>query len=204
MSRFGLRVPVWTETSVAGVYGRDRVEGVLVRGPGGTERSVAVDTVVFTGDFIPDSELARLAGVSIDPGTRGPACAADGVTTAPGIFAAGNVVHPAETADVAARRAWSVGRAAAAWLRDGADAGAWGGTAPVRVSDPLHWVVPEQDGSRPRRGRAGPDQVTGLPGPSPRGRDPGWSAPGLPSAASHDPEPVARPPVRLAGAPASR
>ncbi len=66
-------MPVWTETSVAGVYGRERVEGVRVRGPGGGERSVAVDTVVFTGDFIPDSELARLAGVSIDPGTRGPA-----------------------------------------------------------------------------------------------------------------------------------
>ena len=64
LGRFGLRVPVWTETSVAGVYGRDRVEGVLVRGPGGDERSVAVDTVVFTGDFIPDSELARLAGLS--------------------------------------------------------------------------------------------------------------------------------------------
>ncbi len=144
LSRFGLRVPVWTETSVAGVYGRDRVEGVLVRGPGGCERSVTVDTVVFTGDFIPDSELARLAGVSIDPGTRGPACTAEGVTTAPRIFAAGNVVHPAEIADVAARRAWSVGQAAAAWLRHGADTGAWGGTAPVRVSDPLHWVVPNR------------------------------------------------------------
>ncbi len=83
LGRFGLRVPVWTETSVAGVFGRDRVESVLVRGPDGVERSVAVDTVVFTGDFIPDSELARLAGLAIDPGTRGPACTAEGVTTSP-------------------------------------------------------------------------------------------------------------------------
>ena len=63
---------------------------------------------------------------------------------APGIFAAGNVVHPAETADVAARRALSVGRAAAAWLRRGGDPTTWlHATVRVRVADPLHWVVPE-------------------------------------------------------------
>ncbi len=142
--RVGLRVPVWTETSVAGVYGSDRVDNVVVRGPGGNERSVTVDTVVFTGDFIPDNELARLAGLTIDPGTRGPACSAGGMTTAPGIFAAGNVVHPAETADVTARRALSVGRAAAAWLRQGGDRTVWSATERVRVADPLHWVVPNR------------------------------------------------------------
>ncbi len=142
--RIGLRVPVWTQTSVAGVYGRDRVDRVLVRGPGGDERSVAVDTVVFTGHFIPDNELARLAGLSIDPGTRGPACAAGGVTSAAGIFAAGNVVHPAETADVAARRALSVGRTAAAWLRRGGDRTVPCTTQRIRVAEPLHWVVPNR------------------------------------------------------------
>ena len=144
VTRRVLKVPVWTQTSVAGVYGRDRVERVLLRRPGGEEREVAVDTVVFTGDFIPDNELARLAGLSIDPGTRGPACAADGLTSTPGIFAAGNVVHPAETADVAARRAQSVGRAAAAWLRHGGDRTTPGATERVRVVDPLHWVVPNR------------------------------------------------------------
>jgi thioredoxin reductase len=142
--RFGLRVPVWNQTSLAGVYGRDSVDAVLVRGPDGDERSVAVDTVVFTGEFIPDNELARLAGLCMDPGTRGPACAAGGVTTAPGIFAAGNIVHPAETADVAASRALSVGRAAAAWLRQGGDRTILGSTERVRVADPLHWVVPNR------------------------------------------------------------
>ncbi len=144
VTRRGLKVPVWTETSVAGVYGRDRVDRVLLRRADGEEREVSVDTVVFTGDFIPDNELARLAGLSIDPGTRGPACAAGGVTTAPGIFAAGNVVHPAETADVAARRALAVGRAAAAWLRQGGDRLTWSATVRVGVADPLQWVVPNR------------------------------------------------------------
>jgi hypothetical protein len=117
---------------------------VLVRGPGGHERSVAVDTVVFSGDFVPDNELARLAGLAIDPGTRGPACAAGGVTTGAGVFAAGNVVHPAETADVAAQRALSVGRAAAEWLHQGEVQTVPNATERVLVAAPLRWVVPNR------------------------------------------------------------
>jgi len=141
-TRAGLRVPVWTGTSVTGISGREKVDGVLVRGPDGAERAVAVDAVVFTGDFVPDNELAHLAHLSIDPGTRGPACDGDGATTAPGIFATGNLVHPAETADVAARRALSVGRAAATWLRRGDDRMPPQQTVRLRVADPLLWVFP--------------------------------------------------------------
>ena len=122
--------------------GGDRVDGVLVRGPDDAERTVAVDVVVFTGDFIPDNELARLAHLSMDAGTKGPACDVDGATSAPGVFATGNLVHPAETADVAALRADAVGRAAAAWLRDGGDRPAGPATVRLRVADPLLWVAP--------------------------------------------------------------
>ncbi len=140
-TRVGLRVPVWTGTALLGIEGRDRVDGVLLRGPGGDRRAVAVDTVVFTGDFIPDHELARRAGVPLCPGTRGPASEADGTTRVDGMFAAGNLVHPVETADLAARRAEAVGIAAAAWLRRGAT-GMVKEVAVVRAADPLRWVVP--------------------------------------------------------------
>jgi thioredoxin reductase len=148
VTRAGLRVPVWTQTSVAGIYGTGRVEQVLLRGPDGAERAVAVDTVVCSGDFVADNELARQAGLLIDPGTGGPACDADGCTSRVGVFAAGNVVHPAETADVAAERARTVGRRAAHWLRSAGEA-----TVPVpdqarvRVADPLRWVVPNLTGT---------------------------------------------------------
>jgi thioredoxin reductase len=141
-TRVGLRVPVWTRTSVTGVTGRRRVDGVILRGPDGIERTVAVDVVVFTGDFIPDNELARLAHLTIDPGTNGPACDVDGATSGPGVFATGNLVHPAETADVAAQRALSVGRTAAAWLRDGDGVSVDHAPLRLRVADPLLWVVP--------------------------------------------------------------
>ena len=115
-----------------------------VRGPRGVERIVPVDVVVFSGDFIPDNELARLAGLSMDQGSRGPLCGENGRTSAPGFFAAGNLVHPAETADVVAQRAGAVGAAAAAWLRTDGRPAAWGSGAEVRVrvADPLLWVAP--------------------------------------------------------------
>ena len=47
-------------------------------------RSVECDTVVFTADWIPDHELAVLAGVELDPGTRGPAVDAGAAHLAPG------------------------------------------------------------------------------------------------------------------------
>ena len=144
VTRLGLRVPVWTGTSVVGIDGRHRVARVRLRGPDGSERGVAVDTVVFSGDFIPDNELSRLAGLPLDGGTRGPLSAADGSTGTPGMFVAGNLVHPAETADVVAQRATAVGRAAADWLRRRSDPGAGepDRRVRVRVTDPLLWVVP--------------------------------------------------------------
>jgi thioredoxin reductase len=142
VTRVGWRVPVWTGSTLTAVGGRDRLSEVLVRGPDGVERAVATDAVVFSGDFVPDAELARLAGAMVDPGTRGPACDARGATTIPGFFAAGNVVHPAETADVAAVRAAAVGRAAAAWLGDQRRESGSPGWLRLYVAEPLRWVVP--------------------------------------------------------------
>ena len=62
----------------------------------------ACDTVVFTGSWIPDHELARLRGIEIDPQHRGPVVDSALRTTADGIFAVGNLLHPVDTADVAA------------------------------------------------------------------------------------------------------
>src|SRR6202035_5092884 len=97
------RVPVWTHTAVTGLSGRDRLSGAeLTDLRTGAARAVPCDTVVFTGDWIPDHELARLAGLDMDAGSRGPVVDTTLATSVPGVYAAGNLVHAAETADVAA------------------------------------------------------------------------------------------------------
>jgi thioredoxin reductase len=137
------RVPVWTSTTIRRVAGRGRLSGVEVSSvDGGATRFVPCDTLVFTGDWIPDNELARMAGLAMDPGTRGPAVDTGLETSAAGVFAAGNLVHAAETADVAALSGRHAARGIFALLGAGYAAGPWASRAPVRVRPPLRWISP--------------------------------------------------------------
>lgn len=150
------RVPVWKGTRVVSIVGRSVVEGVELEDLGsGRRRTIDVDTVVFTGDWVPDNELARLQGLEVDPATRGPRTAADGTSSSPGVFAVGNLVHPVETADVAALNAVQAAGAVHGWLERSAGGGSGGGSealgtphrspghsVPVIASGVLRWVWP--------------------------------------------------------------
>jgi len=143
------RVPVWTWTRVRRVTGRGRLAGVEVADVRtGAARFVPCELVVFTGDWIPDHELARLAGLAMDPGTRGPTVDTALETSAAGVFAAGNLVHAAETADIAALSGRHAARHIAAVLGAGAAGAARPARAghaawvPVLVAPPLRWISP--------------------------------------------------------------
>ena len=162
--RFGAtvrwRVPVWTSSAVRRIAGRGRLEGVEVADVRtGTARFVPCELVVFTGDWIPDHELARLAGLAMDPGTRGPVVDTTLATSLAGVFAAGNLVHAAETADIAALSGRHAARHIATALHGGLEGGpapglargpgarAAAGTVPVLVEPPLRWISPNAIGS---------------------------------------------------------
>jgi thioredoxin reductase len=146
------RVPVWTGTRVSAIRGRPRVEEVELTDADGTARTVACDTIVFSADWIPDHELAVMAGLELDPITRGPAVDATLRSSARGVFAAGNVVHGAEQADVAAL----AGRHAAAGVARYLDDGVWpAGRVPIVCEAPLGWIAPNavSGAGDPPRGR---------------------------------------------------
>lgn len=140
MARLRFRVPVWTQTVVGAIRGSERVESVELKDlDSGVTRSVACDTIVFTGDWIPDHELAALAGIELDPGTRGPAVDLALRTSKIGVFAAGNVLHGAETADIAALGGRAAARSVVRFLEDPS----WSAPrTPVVVMPPLAWIVP--------------------------------------------------------------
>jgi thioredoxin reductase len=93
------RVPVLTNVDVAEIVGRRRVErAVLTNG-----RRIECDTVVFTGDWIPDNELARSSGLEMEPTIKGPVVDSTFRTSRDTVFAIGNLVHKAATADRCAR-----------------------------------------------------------------------------------------------------
>ena len=135
------RAPLWTRTEISGIYGQPRVEEVeLSNLDSGRVCRVACDTVVFTADWIPDNELAVLAGLELDPGTRGPRVDTGLRTTRRGIFAAGNLLHGAEPADVAALSGRSVAASLAHWLAAG---GTWPSPIlPIACRPPLLWISP--------------------------------------------------------------
>jgi hypothetical protein len=149
-----LRVPILTGKRIGRILGWERVEAVeVVDVDSGEVERLACDTVVFTGDWIPDHELARRGGLTMDPATRAPRTDGSSRTSARGVFAAGNLLHAAETADVAALGGRHAARAAAAFLRTGE----WphDDAVPIECEPPVHWVAPSavRPGVPPARAR---------------------------------------------------
>ena len=100
--------------------------------------------MVTTGDWVPDHELARLGGLSMDAATRGPVVDASLATSAPGVFAVGNLVHPVDTADGAALDGRHVAGAVTTWLAGGSGAGPGPEVLSVTAAAPLRWVTPQR------------------------------------------------------------
>lgn len=133
-------VNIRTQAQVSRILGQRHVEGVEVRT--GVEQQTTMipcDTVVFTGNWIPEHDLARLGGLTMNPATRGPQVDPALRTSAPGVFAAGNLLRGAETADHAALEGQWVARSIGhflqtlQWPQQG---------IPVQVESPVAWVVP--------------------------------------------------------------
>ena len=127
------RIPIRTGVDIAEIIGRTRVEAVVL-----TDGSrIECDTVVFTGDWIPDHELARHAGLPMLPVAKAPVVDASLHTARRGVFAIGNLVHPAETADVCALDGRHVATAVLDWLT----IGSWPKRVdPIEVEAPVAWA----------------------------------------------------------------
>lgn len=100
--KLAFKTQVLTESSVVRINGKGRVSSVTVRGQDGIEKKIDCDTVITTGDWIPDNELLRMAGVDLDPVSKSPVVDQNMATNRSHIFSVGNLNHPVETADVVA------------------------------------------------------------------------------------------------------
>ena len=142
LGRAAFRVPSLTRTRVVRIDGRQGVESVTVQHlDSGRRATIACDTVLMTADWIPDHELLRSGGVDLDAGTLGPVVDEGLRTSTPGLFAAGNVVHPVDTADNAALDGRHVARSVLEWLDGGAVSRE---TCVFRPVSPLRWVAPQR------------------------------------------------------------
>lgn len=92
------RVPLLTSRRVTRIIGRERVESVEL--DNGT--TIECDTVVFTGDWVGEHEVARQAGVALDDSRRAVAVDNTFRTSRDRTFAIGNLVHPARASGTCA------------------------------------------------------------------------------------------------------
>jgi len=160
--RIGLRVPLRTSSRIAALHGRGRLEAVeVVNLETGSVHRIDADTAVFTGDWVPDHELARRMEVATVPTTGAPRTDAWGRTSRPGVLAAGNLVHPGETAGIAALGGRAAGRRLAEDLSMGLRPAATG--LAMTVAQPLSSVVPAvaDPADRPSRLLVRTDRFTG-------------------------------------------
>lgn len=136
-----LGVPLLTKTRITGILGQDRVEAVEIEGPGGQNR-LAADGVLLTGAFRSEASLPAMAGLALDPRTTGPVIDSFGRLDQPGLFAAGNLLRPVETAGAC----WAEGRRAAeaitAYLSGALPDRAQGARLHV-ASDAIRYALPQ-------------------------------------------------------------
>ena len=159
-ARVAMRIPLRVGTAVTRILGRTRVEAVeLTDLARGTTEVVECDTVVFTGDWVPDYELARRGRLVIDPGTAAPRVDAGLRTSVPGVFAAGNLLHGAETADVCALDGRWAATSVTQWLSSGLSVAAW----PVPEIAVETGAAPAVDLTQCARGRATPRAARSVP-----------------------------------------
>lgn len=119
-------IPLYLGTTVVGISGMERLEGVTVaevdrnRAPIlGTERCVPCDTLLLSVGLIPENELAREAGVALDAITGGPTVDDKCMTSVPGIFSCGNALHVHDLVDWVSEEAERAGRCAADYVSGG-------------------------------------------------------------------------------------
>jgi thioredoxin reductase len=149
------RIPLELGSTVVEIRGRDRVESVVVAKVddqlvpvSGTETVIPCDTLLLSVGLIPENELAKRAGVELSPLTGGAVVDETLMTSVPGIFSCGNVLHIHDVADWASFEGLAAGEQAARFA-----AGDRAARAAVRVSAGanIRYALPQLA----RRGAAG-------------------------------------------------
>jgi len=99
-------IPLKLAHTITRIEGNERVTGVWVAPVDEKKQPirekaelVECDTVLFSVGLMPENELTRKAGISINPITNGPAVNQYMQTSAKSVFACGNVVHVNDLVD---------------------------------------------------------------------------------------------------------
>ena len=116
-------IPLKLSHTVIDIHGKERLEGVTIarvdenrRPIPETAEHIPCDTLLLSCGLIPENELTKSAGITLDRVTGGAIVNGDRETEIPGIFACGNVLHVHDLVDYVSEEAVIAGQAAAKFL----------------------------------------------------------------------------------------
>lgn len=119
-------IPLKLSHTVVDIEGKNRVEAVTIAEVGpdrkpvpGTKERYTCDTLLLSCGLIPENELSKSAGVSLNPVTSGPVVNDSLETNIDGIFACGNVLHVHDLVDYVSQEASTAGKNASAYIKNG-------------------------------------------------------------------------------------
>ncbi len=117
-------IPLKLSHTVTEIHGKERLEGVTVCKVDErlspipeTAEYIPCDTLLLSCGLIPENELTKDAGITLDRVTGGAVVDGGRETEIPGVFACGNVLHVHDLVDYVSEEAVIAGRAAAEFIR---------------------------------------------------------------------------------------
>lgn len=142
-------IPLKLSHTIINIEGKERLTGITLaevdenRNPiPGTEEHYSCDTLLLSVGLIPENELSKGAGVSMNRITSGPNVDDCLETEVEGIYACGNVLHVHDLVDFVSQEAALAGENAAAYVKDGKEMNK-GHRVPLLAENGVRYTVPQ-------------------------------------------------------------
>lgn len=117
-------IPLMLSHTVVEIHGKERLTGVTIakvderRNPiEETKQYIPCDTLLLSCGLIPENELTKGAGITLDRVTGGAVVDGDRETDLEGVFACGNVLHVHDLVDYVSEEAVIAGKGAVRYIR---------------------------------------------------------------------------------------
>ena len=141
-------IPLKLSHTVVNIEGKERVKGITLAQVGpdrkpipGTEEHYDCDTLLLSCGLIPENELTRNMGVTMNPVTSGPMVNDRLETGIEGVFACGNVLHVHDLVDYVSEEAALAGQNAAKYVKSGETKK--GHSVTLKAENGVRYTVPQ-------------------------------------------------------------
>ena len=141
-------IPLLLSHTVIKIHGKERISGVTIakvdenrRPIPQTEQFIECDTLLLSVGLLPENELTKGAGISIDRITGGASVDQSRQTNTPGIYACGNVLHVHDLVDYVSAEAEIAGIAAADYIKGNEKAQK---SITIKTDGKIRYTVPQR------------------------------------------------------------